>query len=289
MQKMVLEQEKANAVVYLNGEISTYYFATTADINASVDVFVEAVPNAGNTFYMYCIKDGVKQYLNMIRSGTFNNPTYGDTPTATYVYDDGRATMLGVLEGATLLFGTNAEKSYTTIGLRYLDEPNFVVHFIESPTEAPEDPTVPNGAPVLGTGYRLVLVQENLESARYYFTGEKDSYYLATSQNEAEAVTVYLEAGAGGDNSYYLYFINASGEKQYLNIETVDTHTNPMIGATAKTLFTYDSELKTMVTEHGGRTYGFGTNAEATYTNLAARYSEGANFFVQFVAVESDR
>ena len=69
----------------------------------------------------------------------------------------------------------------------------------------------------LGKGFYLALNQKNLGTP-LYFTGEMDGYYLAASNDVAEAVVVYVEQLQYYRNYFNLYFYDANGVKTYIEI-----------------------------------------------------------------------
>ena len=136
----------------------------------------------------------------------------------------------------------------------------------DTPTvpEEPELPTIPAADPVVGTAYNLAFVQGNTGGI-YYVNGQMAStYYLGTTENVAEAIQFYVEAAEGG---YYLYGV-IDGNKTYLNVVVSGTHVNSVYGGEASTVYTYDSELKTLVADVDGVAYVIGTRNDMSYTTL---------------------
>ena len=127
-----------------------------------------------------------------------------------------------------------------------------------------------------GTAYKLVL---DRNGTKYYFTGKTDSasYYLASSTNPAEAVTVYLEGTA---DNYRMYFMDG-GVKTYIRLhERSSGKPNLQLTTTAPTeRYRFDTTLKTLVyTRSTNYSYYMGTYN--SYTNFRASnisYVTGSN------------
>ena len=102
---------------------------------------------------------------------------------------------------------------------------------------APAEPTfVTEITP--GTPYKLGLFS-TAKSAEYYFTGTMSGYYGATDTDYTKGVDVYAEQTTGG---YYLYFNNANGQKQYINLVLSGTYYNFTFSSTATSVFVWDAD-----------------------------------------------
>ena len=160
-------------------------------------------------------------------------------------------------------------------------------------------PTPPAGnyevveAPVAGTAYKFGMVQ-TAAGKTVYLKGGMDGFYMATTENAAEAIDVYLEATTGG---YYFYTMNGT-TKTYLNVVVEmgtdnKEHVNAVYGTTASTVYTLDATLKTLVvtitgTAEGAKdgAYAFGTRSDKTYTTVGAVQADTAKSFIcQFYAL----
>ena len=135
-------------------------------------------------------------------------------------------------------------------------------------------------APTPGTPYKWGMVQTS-KGAVYYFTGEMNGFYGATTTEAALGVDVYVEATEGG---FYVYFKNAKGEKQYVNGEVSGTHKNFVFGATAKSVWTWNETCNSLVT-----TVGEATCFPGTYDNYytfgmcdMAKWDASSNYAGQF-------
>ena len=147
-------------------------------------------------------------------------------------------------------------------------------------------------APVAGTAYKFGMIQGNVSSsAVYYLAGGMNGYYFATTTDENAAIDLYLEETTGG---YYLYTLNADGSKLYVNMVVTTgsdgkTHVNGAYEATASTIYTYNTESKTIVASivvdnAEAADYWFGTRNDKTYTTVGPCAVSLAGFYCQFYA-----
>ncbi len=97
---------------------------------------------------------------------------------------------------------------------------------------------------VPGKAYKLGLYSTD-KSAEYFFNGTMNGYYGATDTNFDNGVDMFVEPTSGG---YYLYFVNESNQKQYINLVVSGTHLNFTYDASATSVFTWDSEHNTLCT-----------------------------------------
>ena len=145
-------------------------------------------------------------------------------------------------------------------------------------------------APVVGTAYKFGMVQ-TAAGKTVYLKGGMDGFYMATTENAAEAIDVYLEETTGG-----FYFYTMSGTtKTYINavVNEAGTHINGAYEATAKTVYTLDATLKTIVTAITGTAdaakdgaYAFGTRNDKNYTTMGPVYADATKSFIaQFYTV----
>ncbi len=125
----------------------------------------------------------------------------------------------------------------------------------ETNPPAQDNPAIAiTAAPVAGTAYKFFLYQKN-EAKNYYLAGGMNGYYLATTDDPAAAIDVYVEATEGG---FYMYYMNAE-VKTYINAVVSGTHINGKYDTTASSVWTFDETLKTMVTTLADKQYYLGT------------------------------
>ncbi len=132
-------------------------------------------------------------------------------------------------------------------------------------------------SPVVGTAYKMGLVQAKLDGKTLYFAGTMNGYYLATTENSAEATDVYLETVEGGLNLYFM-----DGEtKTYIDVVLRDGETNKVnvvLTTTPTCVWTFDTDLGTFTTPVGESTWYLGTyNTFATISASNTSYITGEN------------
>ena len=140
--------------------------------------------------------------------------------------------------------------------------------------------------PVVGTAYKFGMVQGKLNDGKVYFLdGTMNGFYMNTTTDATKAVDVYLEAA---DNGYYLYAIVGEA-KQYINFVSATgtdgkTHINAKYEATPSTVYTYNTEKKTVTTLIDGEEYWLGTRNDNTYTTVGPVKVSYNGFYNQFYA-----
>ena len=110
--KLGMSQLEINKNLYLTGEMDGYYYGTTEDANAAVDIFVE---NVEGGFKMYFMKDGAKQYLAIVINGTYTNVVFNETGSV-FAFNAECKTLQTDVEGTLFYLGTyNSGRKYDTI------------------------------------------------------------------------------------------------------------------------------------------------------------------------------
>ena len=211
----------------------------------------------------------------------------------------GKAQYLEVYSGYLTCYGMGSDASIYTFTLQDGEGANGTI-VMDEPTEPekPEEPDVPvvpsTGIvenPEAGKAYKFGMVQAKAGKT-VYLIGGMDGFYMATSEDVTKAIDVYLEATEGG---YYLY-VMVDGAKQYINMVVTTgndgkTHVNAAYEATASTVYTWDAEHKTVVSNVtvGDKTepYWHGTRNDKTYTTMGPCAVSYAGFYGQFYTVEN--
>ena len=155
----------------------------------------------------------------------------------------------------------------------------------ETEPEATKPPVAVSSAPVVGKAYKFGMVQGNVNKTLYITgdTANKD-YYLATTEDAAAAVDVYVEEVSGG---YRIYF-NKNGAKTYIDIYKNDTYVNIRLTNAPTAVFTWNEQYKTFVTNVGGTDYYMGTyNTFETLSASKLSYA-ATSFPATFYEVEAD-
>ena len=130
--KFTLVQPKAGKTVYFTGAMSSYYYATSEDINAAVDVFVEVVEGGYNLYFVDA--NGGKHYMGIVVSGTHVNAVYDQEKTV-FVYNMEYKTLVATVNGEDYVFGTRNDNTYTTIGANKVSYAPFMVSFVKANAE----------------------------------------------------------------------------------------------------------------------------------------------------------
>ena len=288
--KFGMVQENLDDVVYyLAGGMDGYYMATTISVDEAIDVYLEETSDG---YYLYCMVDGAKTYINFVVSGEHVNGAYEATPSTVFKYDTASNTVIANIDGADYWLATRNDKNYTTMGPCKTSYNGFYGQFYGvggtsggnggNGNEGGNGDSSDNfgiiDAPVAGTAYKFGMVQKNLDNAVYYLAGGMDGYYMATTTSADEAIDVYLEEVSGG---YHLYTI-IGGAKTYINFVVSGTHVNGAYEATASTVYRYDAESKTVIAEVDGADYWLATRNDNTYTTMGPCKTSYEGFYGQF-------
>ena len=135
----------------------------------------------------------------------------------------------------------------------------------------------PESSLVAGTAYKFGLTQHNLENKVYYLAGGMvNTYYLATTENVADAIDVYVEETDGG---YYFYTLNGE-EKLYINMVVNGDHVNGVYEAAASTVYAFNTEKGTLIATVDGVDYWFATYEE--HTTMGPNKVEYNGFYGMF-------
>ena len=130
-------------------------------------------------------------------------------------------------------------------------------------------------APVEGAIYTYHLWQSNLKKDQY-FTGAMDGYYFATSNEATEAVELQVEYI--DETTFNVFFMNASGAKQYIGVKINGTYKNVVFGDTAASSFKWNAEIATITTvASDGNEYYLGNyNTFKTFSASTISYATKA-------------
>lgn len=109
---LYLYQERIEQHLYVNGQMNSYYLATSYDKNDAIRFMVE---KNGTGYHLYHIKGGQKEYLNIIKNGQYINVVYQATPNSVYRYDSILQTLVTTVDGKDYFLGNM--KQYTFVDL----------------------------------------------------------------------------------------------------------------------------------------------------------------------------
>ena len=127
--------------------------------------------------------------------------------------------------------------------------------------------SLPEGAvvPTVGKAYRMALIQGNLNKT-FYITGEMDGFYYATTEDINAACDVYLEETTGG---YHMYIMVGTAKK-YMNIIENGSYINVVFEDAASSVWTYNTDVNTVVTTTANTEYFLGTRTDKEYKTFSA-------------------
>ena len=213
--KFAFYQGNVKKVFYLTGVLSGYYMATTEDVAAAVDYYVEAVDGG---YYFYCMVGEAKYYVNMVVSGTHINGKYEEAATTVYTYDETLKTLTANVDGTAYVFGTRDDRTYTTLGPMKADSGCFngvlVIATASEGGEGSGEVTPPAGGEeggetpeakpntlTIAEAIELgkTFEKDNYTTEKYYITGVVESVYNTTYGN------IYLTDGVNTIIVYGLY------------------------------------------------------------------------------------
>lgn len=130
--------------------------------------------------------------------------------------------------------------------------------------------------PTADTAYKFYVSQGKLNQ-NLFINGKMNGYYGATVTTVCDGVDVYLETTDGG---YNLYF-NEGASKKYVNCTANGSYVNITFGSSATTVYTFDTEIKTLIATVNGNTYFFGSNSDHNTVSPYATSNITANdYFV---------
>ena len=101
--KLAIAQKNLNKTLYLNGEMSGYYAATTETKADAVDVYFEAVEGGYNVYFM---SGEAKKYINIVKSGNYLNIKFQDAASTVWAMDETYPTLVTTVETEKCYMGS---------------------------------------------------------------------------------------------------------------------------------------------------------------------------------------
>ena len=147
----------------------------------------------------------------------------------------------------------------------------------------PVEPAKPNYVTQfeVGVAYKLGFYS-TAKGETYYFAGTmstSNQYYGASDTAYTNGVDVYVENATGG---YYLYFVNSSGQKQYINLVQSGTHYNFTYSSTATSVFTWDAQKYSFKTTVGSEVCYIGNyGTYVNYGTLLQSKSQDTDYYAR--------
>lgn len=120
-------QGNLDKTLYFTGEMNGYYFATSEDITNAVKVYLEEVEVEGveNAYRMYFYSGSVKNYIAVIKSGTYFNVKFGaDYSDKYWTWNDTYKVLTTKVDGNDYYLGTyNYFTTLSASKISYLENP----------------------------------------------------------------------------------------------------------------------------------------------------------------------
>ncbi len=267
--KYFLYQANQQKALYFAGAVSGGYLQTTDQLSEAVDVYLEDASSvAANALRLYFFDaEGVKQYIEIFKnsSNKIRHQIVAE-PTMYYVYDENTQLYVAEIEGKIYYTGTygtyetfSASETWRVTGdnASAVGVSQFIAQF--GTVVLKEIAPVVVETPALETAYKFFLYQAKQEKT-LYFAGAVDGGYLQTTTDITEATDIILEAVEGVEGAARMYFFDADGAKQYIEIfKNSSNKIRHQIVAEPTMYYTYDAEAKVYVAEIEGKIYYTGT------------------------------
>ena len=234
--KFAFYQGNVKKVFYLTGVLSGFYMASTEDVNAAVNYYVEETTGG---YYLYCMVGETKTYVNVVvATGTDGkthiNGKYEAAASSVYTYDETLKTLVTSVEGTNYVFGTKSDGTYTTLGPMKADSGCFHAVFVTAET-APEggEVTPPEGGEEGGetppsteapAADSLITIEQALAlgATKEHNVFEGDKYYVVGTVKEVyntQYGNMRIVDEAGNVLTIYGSY-SADGSVSYKNMET---------------------------------------------------------------------
>ncbi len=235
--KFFLTQENRGELLYLNGKMDGYYFATTTKHEEAVDVYLETV-DGGYKFYFM---DGTaKKYIAVVRGmgddgQEHDNVKFLDTTDCVWAWNAELKTLTTALsETDTVFLGTRGDKNYSTISAsdsEYADT-NFVAYLAvmvdaASVSDADKVATEKDALnvstsistelelPAAGVTYTDVTISWAAEGAGATIANGKLTV-VQTSEEQTVTLTATIKSGEATDTKVFTIKVLAAAAKYTL-------------------------------------------------------------------------
>lgn len=273
--KLYLEQTTLGQTLYFAGTVGNkdYYLATTEDVNAATDVYLESVDGG---YYLYFMDGSTKTYIDMYQSGTYYNLRLSTSPSAVYTYDSTYNTLIALNGDINCFIGTHS--SYNTMSCckeTYLSS-NDISHLglpAGSTVEPePEEPTEPEVTEPEVTEPEVTAPAGSVTSLQYVFSDYAAGTQYAQDENHTldDVVTLTIN-GAHLNTQIRLY---AGSNAVFTSTKVIDSII-VKAGYKADTLNVYGSTdgktwelIKAQATTTRYTDYSFDMSEAYTYVKL---------------------
>ena len=140
--KLGIDQATVGVVVYIDGQMSGFYGATTQDFASAKDVYLEEVTGGYNLYFM---NGSAKKYIVVVVSGTYKNYTIADAPSTVWSFDTAQYTLTTMIDGVKYYMGTY--NTFTTVSVSDYDKyvaTSFPCRLYKEGAETPSQPSQPS-------------------------------------------------------------------------------------------------------------------------------------------------
>lgn len=120
--KLMLTQTNLGKDLFLEGSMDGFYFKTVEDAAKAIDVYVETVSETDGTYRLFIQKGAdatTKQYINIVKSGTYTNVKFETEAQSTWTWNDTIKTYQTIVDGAARALGTYS--TYNTMSAQKVD------------------------------------------------------------------------------------------------------------------------------------------------------------------------
>ena len=254
-----VNQVKVNKVLYLNGEVSDRYLATTTNPDEAVAVYAEAV-TGGYKFYILG-DDGTKQYITIYTNDANKTAVKYDAAGETvFSYNKSVNGWITNFNGTDSYLGMYSEYETVSVSSASYLKPD-TTGVSQFPLEI---------LPVADGASFNMSINQVKNNKVLYLNGQVSGRYLATTTDVAAAVTVYAEAVEGG----YKFYILVEDAKQYITIyNNEESKLSVKYDAAGTTVFNYDGSVNGWFGTFNDALYWIGT-----YSTYETASASGASY-----------
>ncbi len=270
-----IQKNKNNTVYYMTGVLDGYYMGSTETAAEGADFSIEATDGG---YYLYCMVDGAKKYVNVVKSGNYTNAKYEDAAATVWTIDETLKTVVATIEDGSYILGTKADGTYTTLGPMKSDSGCMYAQFVvgaanggsssgsgSGSTTKPEDNTTA-GASEIKVETPYYIAGKNAAGA-LYLGNTVTSGRIDGTANKASATQVKLEAGAAA-GEYYIYFMNGDTKTYIAAVEDKSAGFGLVTTKDDTCVWLIDAEAKTIISKSLGDR-GFATQVGSSYNNFS--------------------
>lgn len=237
---------------YLTGLIENHYCATTEKIEEAKNFYLEAVDGGYHIWLLGA--DGKKQYMNVIKNGTYINAVFEEKASSVWTFNTTLKTFTTKLDNKDYFLGTKNDASYTTLGPVADASKAFYANFYVSNVFEADKPYV-------------ISLNHEKNNKVYYLNGKLSGFYADTTEKAADASQFFFEKTEEG---YYVYIKGEGTAKSYLSLIKDGNYTNIKYLDKATTAWNYNVELNALTAVIGGAEFFMGTSNTGTYNTLNA-------------------